>query len=453
MPTNVSYNGTTYPIPLAGELNWTTLSAFLIDVGQTAGLTTIAKQAIRTAVTSPVTVSSSADYTVVTNLTTPGAVAVNLPAGVNGQVFVIVDGKGDAATNNITITPNGAATIAGGATLVLTQNRQTVILQYSTTGTTWNLLGSYYAALATSLANPMTTTGDTIYSSSNTGTPARLPIGAAGTVLKGGTTPSYAQVATADIANLAVTTGKLANLAVTDAKIDTGIDGSKIIPGFGSQNITTTGSLSSNGINSATGTGVPNYITSSSGPSVAHFGTLDASSGRTWLLNTNNTGGVNNIISLGFGPITAGVPANPVFQIYQNGAISIGGGSLLSTYITGTYAASWFHGGNGFASNTITYTKIGNQVTVSLPSTLQNASAAVAPLTVGGLPAAMRPTAVVQSSVLTRDAGSQVAGVGRAQIDTAGLITIYTNNSGGNFTASGGQMGLLQAYNFTYLVV
>ncbi len=141
MSQNVTWNGTTYAIPLTGELNWSALSAFLIDLGTNAAITQEADQAIRVALTTPVTVAAATDYAVVTDLTTPGAVAVNLPAGVDGQVFVIVDGKGDAGTNNITITP-AAGTIAGSATLVLTHNRQTVMLQYHTGTTDWKVLAN-----------------------------------------------------------------------------------------------------------------------------------------------------------------------------------------------------------------------------------------------------------------------------------------------------------------------
>ena len=38
-------------------------------------------------------------------------------------------------------------------------------------------LADYYMALGTGLTNPMTTKGDVIYSSDNSGTPARLGIG------------------------------------------------------------------------------------------------------------------------------------------------------------------------------------------------------------------------------------------------------------------------------------
>lgn len=48
------------------------------------------------------------------------------------------------------------------------------------------------------LLNPMTTTGDMIYSSNNSGSPARLAIGGANTVIHGGATPSYSTVVDAD---------------------------------------------------------------------------------------------------------------------------------------------------------------------------------------------------------------------------------------------------------------
>ncbi|MDD5304035.1 MAG: hypothetical protein PHS14_13120 [Elusimicrobia bacterium] len=53
---------------------------------------------------------------------------------------------------------------------------------------TWS---TWINAAGSGLTNPMTTTGDIIYSSDNSGTAARLGIGAAGTILTGGTTPSW----------------------------------------------------------------------------------------------------------------------------------------------------------------------------------------------------------------------------------------------------------------------
>ncbi len=140
MPTNVTWNGVAYSIPLAGELNWASLSDFLLALGNNAAVAEETKQSIRKATSSPVTVAAASDYAVVTDLAVAGAVTVNLPAGVNGQIFVIVDGKGDAATNNITINRNGAETIKGSATLVLDRNRQAVALQYNSSDTDWKVI-------------------------------------------------------------------------------------------------------------------------------------------------------------------------------------------------------------------------------------------------------------------------------------------------------------------------
>lgn len=67
------------------------------------------------------------------------------------------------------------------------------------------------------LTNPLTTTGDIIYSSSGS-TAARLAIGGANTVLHGGTTPSYSSVANADLANSTISGVALgSNLAALTA--------------------------------------------------------------------------------------------------------------------------------------------------------------------------------------------------------------------------------------------
>lgn len=142
MSTSVTYNGTTYAIPTAGELNWPNLTNFLVDVATSGAVTTKQVQTIRVAVTSPVTVGLT-DCTVVTKLTVPAAVAVTLPAGVNGQTYIIHDGTGDAATNNVTITPTGSDTISGASTFVLNRSKGAVVLQYSTTGTDWKVLDLY----------------------------------------------------------------------------------------------------------------------------------------------------------------------------------------------------------------------------------------------------------------------------------------------------------------------
>jgi len=132
---------TSYSIPLNTELNWTQLSAFLQAIADSAQGTSFQKFASRVATSTPVSIAATTDCVVVSNLTVPGAVAVTLPAGAAKQIFFILDGKGDAATNNITITPNGAETIRGAATLVLDKNYSGVAIVF--TGTNWDVFGPF----------------------------------------------------------------------------------------------------------------------------------------------------------------------------------------------------------------------------------------------------------------------------------------------------------------------
>lgn len=213
MSTNVTWaNGVTYAIPASGEVNWPSLSNFLIALGNSAAISTVMKQAVRVATTTPITVSNSSDCTVLAKLAAPGAVAVTLPAGVDGRVFIVGDQTGDAGTNNITITPNGAETINGSATYVINDNRGSVMLQYSTTNTRWNVVARFING--TVAVNPLTTNGDIIYGVGTT--PTRLAAGASvNTVLhsgtSGGTAPSWSQIVDADVsASAAIAGSKLA---------------------------------------------------------------------------------------------------------------------------------------------------------------------------------------------------------------------------------------------------
>lgn len=196
MSTNVTWNGTTYPIPAAGEVSWSALSNFLIALGNNAAVAEEMKQAIRVATTSPVTVSDTTDCVVVTDLGTPGAVAVNLPAGSAGRIFMIVDGKGDAATNNITIDGNGSEQINGALTYVISDDRGGVIIAWN--GTSWTVVARFVGGSL--LINPMATTGDMIYGGSG-GSPTNLATGATSGLLHGGNgaTPTWSKVVNADV--------------------------------------------------------------------------------------------------------------------------------------------------------------------------------------------------------------------------------------------------------------
>lgn len=99
--------------------------------------TGLALEPVRIATVSPDTVTV-ADSVVSYQLAAPGPVAVALPAGVTGQVFYLKDGTGDAAVNNITITPNGAETIDDAATAVINTNYGALTLVY--TGAKWEII-------------------------------------------------------------------------------------------------------------------------------------------------------------------------------------------------------------------------------------------------------------------------------------------------------------------------
>lgn len=240
---------TSYSVPAAGEVNWANLSNFLNALAGGAQGTTFQKFANRIATTSPVTISTN-DCIVICALTVPGTVAVSLPAGAAKQVFFIVDGTGDAKTNNITITPNGAETINGAATFVLNTNYQGVCISFNSGTSNWNVLlnnnsvgtniggftasraivsdsGGFLAAATTTsteigyvngvtsaiqtqintkTTNPMTTTGDVIYASNTASpaTPARLGVGTTSyALLSTGTLPAWGQIVNASVDNAA----------------------------------------------------------------------------------------------------------------------------------------------------------------------------------------------------------------------------------------------------------
>lgn len=94
--------------------------------------------AIRVVTAAGAVTVSSTDHVVVVNKTTGAATAVALPASpATGREIIIKDGKGDAGTNNITITP-AAGNIDGGATTVIATNYRSLTLIYN--GAEWSLI-------------------------------------------------------------------------------------------------------------------------------------------------------------------------------------------------------------------------------------------------------------------------------------------------------------------------
>ena len=76
--------------------------------------------------------------TVIVNKTVGGPITViPPPAPILGQQLIIKDGKGDANTNNITITSSGT-TIDGNSSILITHSYQSFTILYN--GTEWNIV-------------------------------------------------------------------------------------------------------------------------------------------------------------------------------------------------------------------------------------------------------------------------------------------------------------------------
>lgn len=112
-------------IPLAAS----TTNIALVSTDQ-AGVNTELATAIASVSSLNVIVTSSSNYTalpndyyIVVKKATGSASTVNLPANpVIGKTYIIKDGKGDANTNNITVSPAGGVTIDGLATKIINAN-------------------------------------------------------------------------------------------------------------------------------------------------------------------------------------------------------------------------------------------------------------------------------------------------------------------------------------------
>jgi hypothetical protein len=84
---------------------------------------------------------ATTDYVVEVNKTVGAATTVNLPATpTTGTNFYILDGKGDANTNNITITP-ASGNINGSTTYVINLAKGCVEIMYD--GTQWVVIAEY----------------------------------------------------------------------------------------------------------------------------------------------------------------------------------------------------------------------------------------------------------------------------------------------------------------------
>lgn len=407
----------TYSIPATGNVNWGALSNFLIALADGAQSTTFQKYAIRKATTTPVTVVASTDCVVVVDLAVAGPSTVNLPAGVAKQVLYIVDGKGDAGTNNITVVPNGVQTIAGSANYVLSTARQTIMLAFDTSDSDWKIVGvsnppgtniggftasraivsngsgvltsatttsteigyvngvtsAIQTQLNNKLSNPLTTTGDVIYAS-NTATPAiaaRLGVGSTNNVLVvAGGLPTWNTIANASItAAAAIALDKLAATTISRALVS---DGS----GFVSAATTTATEIGYvNGVTSAIQTQLNNKATN---PLTTTGDIIYASNTATPATAARlGVGSASNVLV-----VAGGVPT---WNTIANASITASAAIAVNKLAALTVSRAVVSDGSGFVSAaTTTSTEIGyvNGVTSAIQTQLD--AKASNPLTTTG---------------------------------------------------------------------
>jgi hypothetical protein len=108
----------------------------LINKPTITGDSSVAKEVLVVTAAGGVTVTTD-NHIVIINKTTGAATAVTLPASpATGKMIVVKDGKGDAATNNITI--SGSHNIDGSSSVVIDQNYETVTVVFN--GSQWNVI-------------------------------------------------------------------------------------------------------------------------------------------------------------------------------------------------------------------------------------------------------------------------------------------------------------------------
>lgn len=116
----------------AGNISWSVAN------DPTSGLDPIPDH-LQTVLTQPYN-AVAGDQDIIVNLTVPHATSVVLPASAAiGHVVRVVDGAGNAATDNITVTIAGGGTINGGANTVISANYGHVTL-LKVTSTAWLLV-------------------------------------------------------------------------------------------------------------------------------------------------------------------------------------------------------------------------------------------------------------------------------------------------------------------------
>lgn len=148
MSVEVSFGGVNYSVPEEDDSGWADLTAYLVALSD-AAIGTSDRKSARIATSTPIALSAVNDYSVGVNV--GSASSVVLPAGTDGQIFVVFDASGAAISNNITITGTGGQLINGGAEYVITTNYGAVSLQFIVSG--WTVIGAVNIPLTQNQTN------------------------------------------------------------------------------------------------------------------------------------------------------------------------------------------------------------------------------------------------------------------------------------------------------------
>ena len=132
------------------------------------------------------------------------------------------------------------------------------------------------------------------------------------------------------------------------------------------------------------------------------------------------------------------------FPATQNASADL---NTLDDYQENTFTGT-LTGGTTAPTVTIRYTKIGKVVFLTSAGSLAATSDSTAK-TITGMPAELYPSANSRTMVSVSDNGGSFV-PGLAQIDTGGVITVYPNLSGSNWTASG--TATIDFFSLSYVI-
>jgi hypothetical protein len=148
MSVDVTFGGINYSIPEEDDSGWADLTAYLVSLSD-AVVGTSDRKSARIATSTPVALSAISDYSVGVNV--GSASSVVLPTGTDGQIFVVFDASGAAATNNITISGSGGQLINGAASYAISTNYGAVSLQFIVSG--WTVISAVNVPLTQNQTN------------------------------------------------------------------------------------------------------------------------------------------------------------------------------------------------------------------------------------------------------------------------------------------------------------